>query len=265
MNIASCGFTDSWYQATGNRRANMRFALIFLFISLQTFGISFSYAGEFADSVAVQYDTSSVHIRPVAEEKINAYRADSDFDYGHDVAEGVSIWQRIRYWLARLWQNIFGDSVSGTIIEFAFYVLCLAGLVYIILRLLDVDATRLFYRKEKGSSLPFQQGVHDNIHRINFEEEIRKALGEKNYREAIRLRYLFALKQLADQEAIRWQPGKTNAEYLQEVPTAFRAALYDLNYYYTYTWYGNFPASESLYQHVEETSCQLAQITPASA
>jgi hypothetical protein len=164
-----------------------------------------------------------------------------------------------------LWQTLFGESISGTIIEFAFYVLCLVGLVYVILRLLDVDATRLFYRKEKRSNLAFQGGIHDNIHSINFDEEIRKVLEEKDYRKAIRLRYLFALKQLGDQEVIRWQPGKTNAEYLQEVPIAFQAALYNLNYYYTYTWYGNFPANESLYQHVEHTFYQFAQITPANA
>jgi hypothetical protein len=241
----------------------MRLIYIFLFILLQIPGIPPSYAQNKTDSLVVQYDASSVQVRHIPQQKIADYQADSDFDYGYDVAEGISIWQRIRYWLARLWQTLFGESISGNIIEFAFYVLCLAGLVYVILRLLEVDATRLFYRKEKGSNLAFQEGIHDNIHSISFEEEIQKALEEKDYRKAIRLRYLFALKQLADQEVIRWQVGKTNAEYLQEVPIAFQAALYDLNYYYTYTWYGNFPANESLYQHVEKNFNLLSQAVMA--
>jgi len=227
--------------------------IIIAFIISQFIGISCSIAHAHADSIAVKYDSSIIQLRTIPAQKMDAYRANSDFDYGQGVAEGVSLWNRIRYWLFRLWQTIFGESISGDIIEFIFYVLCLIGLVYVILRLLDVDATRLFYRREKRESLQFQDTMHDNIHNVNFEEETRKALQEKDYRKAIRLRYLFALKQLADQQVIHWQPGKTSTEYLGEVPTALQPAINDLNYYYIYTWYGNFPAHEGLYKHVEET------------
>lgn len=231
--------------------------LIFVFIVIQITGISSAFAQQETDSAMVQYDSSSIELRTIPAEKLDAYRADSDFDYGQDVAEGVSIWDRIRYWIFRLWQTIFGDSLSGDIIEFVFYVLCLIGLVYVILKLLDVNATKLFYRKEKSEGLKFQDTIHDNIHNINFEEEIGKALQESDYRKAIRLRYLFALKLLADEQLVNWQPGKTSAQYLQEVPPAIEPALSDLNYYYIYTWYGNFPAHEGLYKHVEQTFYRL--------
>lgn len=231
--------------------------IILAFIVMQLAGTSCAFAHAPADSAVVMYDSSAVELRTLPAQKIDAYRADSDFDYGQGTAEGVSIWNRILYWLVRLWQMLFGDSLSGDIFQFIFYLLCLIGLTFLILRLLDVDATRLFYRREKREGLKFQDAIHDNIHNIHFEEETRKALQEKDYRKAIRLRYLFALKQLADRQVIHWQPGKTNTEYLREVPTALQPALSDLNYYYIYTWYGNFPAHEGLYQYVEETFYQI--------
>ena len=242
----------------------MRVSVI-AFIVVQLVGISCAFASVQADSAVVQYDSSAIELRLILAEKIEAYRADSDFDYGYGVAEGVSLWNRILYWLARLLQMLFGDSLSGDIFQFIFYVFCLAGLTFIILRLLDVDATRLFYRREKGEGLNFQDSIHDNIHHIDFEEETRKALEEKDFRKAIRLRYLSALKQLADRQLIHWQPGKTNTEYLQEVSTPLQPALYDLNYYYIYTWYGNFPAHEDLYRHVEETFYQMEKKLMAHA
>ncbi len=239
----------------------MRIIITFLFLQIS----SLAFAQEANDAVSVQYDSSEVQRRTIPQEKLENFRADGDFDYGQEIAEGVSIWDRIRYWIFKLWQTIFGESVTGEIIEFAFYVLCLAGLVYVILRLLDVDATKLFYRREKEEGLKFQDALHDNIHSINFEEEITRALQEKDYRKAIRLRYLFALKELADRQVIRWQPGKTNAEYLQEVSSEYQSVLNDLSYYYMYTWYGNFSADEPLYRRVENMFYQLDKTRTAHA
>ena len=94
-------------------------------------------------------------------------------------------------------------------------ILAVVAVVYVILRLLKVDALTMFYTGPK-SQLPFGT-LEENIHAINFDQAIQDALFRKEFRLAIRLLFLQALKLLADKNHIHWQPGKTNHEYVEEL------------------------------------------------
>lgn len=60
--------------------------------------------------------------------------------------------------------------------------------------------------------------VEDTIYGIDFPAAIAQAMSRGDYREAVRLNYLQALRHLSDANIIDWQPSKTPAQYVREYP-----------------------------------------------
>jgi hypothetical protein len=85
----------------------------------------------------------------------------------------------------------------------------------------------------------------DNINAIDFDAEINKALAMLNYRLALRLMYLKALKKLSDKEYINWDISKTNSQYYQELQNPdLKNQFINLTYKFEYAWYGNLPINQ---------------------
>ena len=77
---------------------------------------------------------------------------------------------------------------------------------------------------------------------------IAKAVTNKNYRLAIRYRYLQTLQMLAGNRLLQFSVDKTNYQYVNELrgkPYHNDFAAITLNY--EYVWYGNFDISEDVY------------------
>jgi Domain of unknown function (DUF4129) len=108
----------------------------------------------------------------------------------------------------------------------------------VVLKLLQVDFTRAFGRAPRPAPLPYDvQG--EDIHGLDFEALLTTAETAGNYRLAVRLGYLQVLKQLTDQGLIRWQPDKTNHDYLFELPAGpLPDAFRELTRQFDYVWYG---------------------------
>ncbi len=235
---------------------------LILFLFLCTFPVWLP-AVRAADTLSIQYDSSAVQIRTFDNAEIEAFKADSGFNYGRGNAEALGLWERFWYWIRRILNDLWQGENSGDIMRFLLYGFCFFVAIYVILRMLDVDITKLFY-KSHDRGLSMHSGMYDNIHELNFEEEIKKALAEKDFRKAIRLRYLSALKKLSDEQVIHWRPGKTNLDYMSEVNVPqLKPDFNQLSYYFSYTWYGNFPADELLYQKTEKVFQQLKQALTA--
>ena len=101
----------------------------------------------------------------------------------------------------------------------------------------------------KSSSKIKIEYVEENIHEMDFEKLIQSAIEEKDYRKAVRLFYLSTLKKLADKNIIDWQPGKTNYDYLLEIKTqSIQPIFKELNYFFQYVWYGDFPVDIDNFQ-----------------
>ena len=220
--------------------------------------------GQSADANIRFVDSLRVESRDIAAEKLDAFRSDDDFDYGTYAQPTLTLWQRIKYWVSEQIARLFNNTYFGRIYEVILYAICLLIIVLVIIKLSGVSVRQLFFgRNDRG--LVSEDGLEDNIHTMNFDEEIAQALKAQNYRWAVRLQYVFALKKLADQQMIRWQPGKTNHDYQLEMHgTPSETAFNQLSYYYEYAWYGNFPVDEALYQRVEALSQSMNQAQRAS-
>jgi hypothetical protein len=135
--------------------------------------------------------------------------------------------------------------------EIGFYLLALVGIVLLIVRLAGVQFSTLVRRATTPNSLNDLLADED-IHQLDFDQLLKKSVEAKNYREAVRWIYLFALRKLSDRELIQWTPGKTNHDYLNELSaTPFGRTFQNLSYYFEYIWYGNFDIPPNLYTKVE--------------
>lgn len=197
----------------------------------------------------VHYDSSVVTLRSFDPVEMDKLKSNSDFDYGENIA-AASLWTRFKRWIGNILSLLMRTAANANWVNILIYILVIAGLVYVTLRLLRIDALSLFYRGKK-SSLPFVL-LEEDIHGMDFDKLISEALEEQAYRLAIRLQFLQALKLLTDHQYIYWQPGKTNHDYLDELNADhLKPGFIELNRYFEFAWYGNFSVNEALYKKVD--------------
>jgi hypothetical protein len=191
-------------------------------------------------------DSSKIVVQHFQNSEMNVYRKDKAFVYDRDEVRDEGFWSRFWNWLWRIIRSWFGDAKpnvpQANYFWFVKYIVIavLAGLVvFIIVKVIGLDL-KIFARKSKAIEVPYAESM-DNIHEINFEDEIEKAVSGGNYRLAVRLFYLNTLKKLNDQQLIDWQPEKTNQDYITELAGLEKQQGFkQLTLQFEYVWYGEF-------------------------
>lgn len=203
-------------------------------------GLSFS---------AVQ-DSTALQLREFNKEVITEYQADEAFNYGYKPVENLSLWKSFLNWLGQILSELFFFGTENPIGKYLLIGLALAVFIFALLKILKIR-TNIFLKDKAIYNA--KDNIHEeNIHELDLYTLIARALKEENYRNAIRLTYLLALKILSDKDMVKWIPGKTNSDYLYEIKTEqVKKGFRDLIYYFTYTWYGNFEVEERHYAKVK--------------
>jgi hypothetical protein len=199
--------------------------------------------------------------RSFNEEQLRQFRESDQYAYIDQQNRGISIWERFMQWLSQQLSGLLGSGQgSNNVIEYIIIGIAALFLVYVILRLFNIDAVGLFTGGSKRGQ-PVVFTAEEDIHGVNYTEEIDSALQEGNYRRAVRLSYLQALKLLNDQQHIEWRRDKTNQDYLGEIRNReIREQFNSLSYYFAYAWYGNFPVTRQLYDTINQRSSTLQQV-----
>ena len=222
--------------------------------------LAFVAAGP-ASGQALRYDSSEVAVRTPPDDALASYRADPDYAYDRDEPEGESWWDRFKAWL---WETIFSNIFSEEMTPFwrlVLYVVIGLGLLFAILRLLQMDARGLIAGR-KARRLDFAE-LEENLDHLDFDRLIAEAIAAQDYRRAVRLVYLQALRQLADRELIHWTRDKTNHDYLDELNTsALHGPLADLTYVFEYVWYGDFPVDAGSFAWVQKAYGRFTEHLP---
>lgn len=215
------------------------------------------------DSTKMVYDKSSIESRTFDEDKINEHKADSDYDYGNREVEGLSAWDRFKIWLSRVLSKIFSFGMENPFGKTIIYILCGAVIVYAILKYLKLDVRKVFYANPDKGNIDYSV-FEEDIHEMDFEKLIQEAIDNKEYRNAIRLIYLYALRNLSDNQMISWEPGKTNYDYVDEVQDKqLRKGFSELSFYFDYAWYGDFNITQQLFEKVNDTFSHWKKELPA--
>ncbi|MEQ9263091.1 MAG: DUF4129 domain-containing protein [Owenweeksia sp.] len=189
--------------------------------------------------------------RRFSEDKIDELRKSGDYDYQRPVYEGESLWERfisiIREWLSEL----FGSGPTSSQIEVTFYLIALAILIWVIVKLLGIEVQGAFRKPLPKPAIAYQVN-EENLDQIDFKEEISQALNARQWRVVIRLQYLFALKMLAGKGLITVVSGKTNHDYLYELEEESISQPFSrLSTLFEYTWYGEFEVTEHILKEAQ--------------
>ena len=218
---------------------------------------------QFSAAVEGQADSSTAtppEIRNISEESLQELYADEQMDYQLADPED-NWWMQFRNWLLLQLLKLFGTPRAASFIEVILYTIGIAAIVYVILRLMNVDLSSLVSAKNRKAVLQNEDHApHEDIHAIDFQTALAEAIQNKEWNRAIRLLYLSALKELTDREHIQWKPGKTNYQYQQELSfPQLQAPFRQLGYFFEWAWYGNFQMQEQSFKEAEAHYQSLTQ------
>ena len=108
--------------------------------------------------------------------------------------------------------------------------------------------------RSSGKEASEYETEEDTIYGIDFNEAIREALARKDYREAVRLKYLQTLKQLTESGKIDWQLHKTPTQYTYECTDE---PFLRMTRHFLRIRYGNFEATPEIYEEIAAANLSL--------
>jgi hypothetical protein len=194
-------------------------------------------------------DTPSLRVVP--DSVVKQLKDDEQFAYANDPAYWDKAKQpkeedtsRHTFW------DAFAEFFAGGGARTVVYIILGVGLVLLIYRLIVVN-NLLVRSTRRNEALAEEEGVE--IDDANLDHKIQAAIQEKNYRPAIRLMYIKALRGLNEKGWIRYHAQGTNYEYLSQVqPYGVGNEFRFITYVYEYVWYGEFILSDDQFGKVQQ-------------
>nr|WP_157246938.1 DUF4129 domain-containing protein [Pedobacter panaciterrae] len=199
----------------------------------------------------IKLDSTKVDLRKFDKSKLDAFAKEADFKYD-DAPVGLSLWDRFWRWFWDLIGHALSNKMSGGLIKYLIIIVFVGLAVFIVLKIIGADL-KIFSHKSQIVEVPYSES-NDNIHEINFNEQIEKAIENSNYRLAVRLLYLRSLKKLSDTNLIHWLPEKTNQTYISEINDPDKKREFSkLTHQFEYVWYGEFFIDRENFNTIKDT------------
>lgn len=195
--------------------------------------------------ITMPLDSSKVDVRKLNTEEQKKMLENKEYKYDRIGPAPKSLWDRFWDWIWNTIDKIFdtkGGNLAWTLFQSA---LVMAAIVVIIILVIKNDIRAIFYGRSASVQIDFKE-FNEDINAINFDELIADAVSKKDYRKAIRLHFLKLLKELSDNNLIKWQIDKTNNDYSIELSSSkYNSKFNELSIMYEYIWYGDFPLDET--------------------
>lgn len=220
---------------------------IFFLISLE---VQNSYGAAQIDSTNTGDYAMEIQLKRFDQGIINKFKGGDEFIYEQPPEARPNLlkllFQKLFQWLVM----VFGNEGFAWLVLILLIIVGVVGLGFAFYGIFGIGKSIPIYSKDFGE---LDYSVKDeNIHELNFVDEIDMAVEQKDYKRAIRLVYLYALKLLSDQKIIEWRPSKTNHDYLYEIQNyGFQQQFSTLSYYFEYVWYGDFQAEETQFREMK--------------
>jgi hypothetical protein len=104
----------------------------------------------------------------------------------------------------------------------------------------------------KAVELNFDEVPPSEIPKTELERRLEEALSKEDYREAVRIYFIFIIKDLSSKNWISWERKKTNMSYLMEMRNKPQFNLFNETVsIYDIVWYGNYTITRSNFNEVE--------------
>lgn len=104
----------------------------------------------------------------------------------------------------------------------------------------------------------FDDVAPSEIPKTELERRLEEALNRGDFREAVRIYFIFIIKDLSDKNWIKWEKKKTNISYLMEMRSRPQFELFNRSVsVFEVVWYGNYTIDQQSFKEVEPTFKQL--------
>lgn len=204
----------------------------------------------------IRIDSAKITPLKFDKDSISTYKEQKAFQYDEIGEQQLSWWDKFWMWFWRLIGSLIQGATSNLISRYIFIGLGVALILFIVIK--TIGAENIFRKKSKATILPYDV-ITENIHEIDYEQELQRLVAERKFRLAVRLLYLRALKKLSDAEIIHWQPDKTNYNYLMEIDKPeLRNDFGKLTLQFDYIWYGDFPVDEVKFEPINQSFNQFS-------
>ena len=199
----------------------------------------------------INYDSSEVLVRSVDSSKIKSYLRDKDFKYFEDPESTMTLWEKLMDWIKKQIAKLLSLESAGTVWDVFTYMLIAFAVIAIIFGIYKSEIKGLFFSNKNVIGLKVSESIED-IHSINYESMIEKAIANRNYRFALRLNYLRSLKILSDKEIINWKIDKTNHEFISEIKHSnLKSTFSNITSEFESIWYGGFEINQSHFLDIQ--------------
>jgi uncharacterized membrane-anchored protein YhcB (DUF1043 family) len=129
-------------------------------------------------------------------------------------------------------------------------------LIYLIVRFAHTRNLKL--AKEFNSDISMLDGQPEDLDLWELPEMLEQALGQQDFRLAVRIRFLILLKGLQERGWLRYAKDKTNRTYVRELHPRKEADPFSkLTRAYEYAWYGGLEVSHADFERFESQSSQI--------
>jgi hypothetical protein len=138
----------------------------------------------------------------------------------------------------------------GKIFIYFFLVLVFIFLAYLIYRFFSGQSLMGNPKLEPQAKLEFEwQEIEDRLLETELDKYLREALERKDFRMAVRVYFLMAIKSMSEKGFIQWSRNKTNMDYLYETAQLFfNHDFKRATSIYESVWYGKQPVDEQSFQ-----------------
>ena len=200
-------------------------------------------------AVVTRDDRSPIHVRYPDSDHLHDLQTDRDYQYGRDAPPPENPIARFFNWLLSEFFKFLNSKSYQNVWQYVILA-AVAGLVIYLLMKAEVLGF-LFPKKAQSGGLDYEN-LAENIHEINFDAAVEEAVLHRNFRLAVRLRYLQTLKRLTDSGRIQYKPDKTNWQYAYElVNSPLQADFEGLTRQFEFVWYGDFPVDEQRFNTIQ--------------
>lgn len=138
-------------------------------------------------------------------------------------------------------------------IQYLFFAILAAAIMYLVIK------SRFAWGSSRNTNYKVEDEITEStkierledLQSVNFQTQIDNAEANQNYRLAIRLYYLWLIKNLSNAKFIEFHPNKTNQQYCSEMQgSKYSAEFEECTKFYNYVWFGQFSIESDTYQKI---------------
>ncbi len=212
----------------------------------------------------VPSDTSTRSVT-IFDKNLKSRYSGDEFDYSRGEVK-YSFWNRIKRKLVNFLKKLFGYAPDIPFPKIGEILIRILSAVILIVVL--YFAIRIFVR-HKGKWLignknkELKIDINDTeslIQLADFSLLIESAEKNNQYRNCVRLYFLWFLKKMKDKSIIEWLPDKTNTDYFREIKNEnLKSSFSYLSYLYDYVWYGEYIINKAEYLSAKQSFTNVLQ------